>query len=162
MQLAYQLADSVSGFAYSFVGSCIILFFMNLVPGLKLRASEEAEVLGMDDAEIGEFAYDYVELTRDVLNGDALVAEDVDVDGESKYSSADDDGVSGGGGRLGMGSPIDGGGVEKAFGAAGVAAGHGGMGVPGSGGGSVGFGSSTLGDDERALNQQHLGSSRRR
>ena len=29
---------------------------MNLIPGLGLRASEEAEVLGMDDAEIGEFA----------------------------------------------------------------------------------------------------------
>lgn len=81
MQLAYQLADSVSGFAYSFGGSCIILFVMNLIPGLKLRASEEAEVLGMDDAEIGEFAYDYVELTRDVLNGDALGDE-----GESKFS----------------------------------------------------------------------------
>ncbi|KAL9131248.1 MAG: hypothetical protein Q9217_000790 [Psora testacea] len=72
IQLAYQLADSVVGFAYSFGGSCFILFIMNLIPGLKLRASEEAEVLGMDDAEIGEFAYDYVELTRDVINGDAL------------------------------------------------------------------------------------------
>ena len=85
IQLAYQLADSVSGFAYSFGGSCIILFLMNLVPGLRLRASEEAEVLGMDDAEIGEFAYDYVELTRDVLNGDALID-----DGESKYSRDQD------------------------------------------------------------------------
>ena len=55
---------------------------MNLIPGLKLRASEEAEVLGMDDAEIGEFAYDYVELTRDVINGDALG----DSDALSKYS----------------------------------------------------------------------------
>jgi Amt family ammonium transporter len=72
MQLAYQLADSVSGFAYSFGGSCIILFIMNMIPGLTLRASEEDEVLGIDDAEIGEFAYDYVELTRDVLNVDEL------------------------------------------------------------------------------------------
>ena len=56
MQLCYQLADSVSGFAYSFGGSCIILFLINLIPGLGLRASEEAEVIGMDDAEIGEFA----------------------------------------------------------------------------------------------------------
>jgi Amt family ammonium transporter len=51
---------------------------MNLIPGLSLRASEEAEILGIDDAEIGEFAYDYVELTREVLN-------DVD-DSASKYS----------------------------------------------------------------------------
>lgn len=56
IQLGYQLADSVSGLAYSFVGSCIILFLINLVPGLGLRAPEENEVMGIDDAEIGEFA----------------------------------------------------------------------------------------------------------
>lgn len=55
-QMGYQLADSLSGFAYSFGGSCIILFALNLIPGCSLRASEESEVLGMDDAEIGEFA----------------------------------------------------------------------------------------------------------
>lgn len=58
---------------------------MNLIPGLRLRANEEAEVLGMDDAEIGEFAYDYVELTRDVINGDALVDE-----AESKFSAEEE------------------------------------------------------------------------
>jgi len=63
-----QLADSISGGVYSFGGTCLILFVMNLIPGLSLRASEEAEILGIDDAEIGEFAYDYVELTREVLN----------------------------------------------------------------------------------------------
>ncbi|KAH8592396.1 ammonium transporter-like protein [Bisporella sp. PMI_857] len=68
VQLGYQLADSVSGMAYSFGGTCLILFVMNLIPGLQLRASEEAEILGIDDAEIGEFAYDYVELTREVVN----------------------------------------------------------------------------------------------
>ena len=68
VQLGYQLADSVSGMAYSFGGTCLILFIMNLIPGLSLRATEEAEILGIDDAEIGEFAYDYVELTREVLN----------------------------------------------------------------------------------------------
>lgn len=59
IQLAYQLADSAAGFGYSFGGSCIILFLMNLIPGLKLRADEESEVLGMDDAEIGEFAVSF-------------------------------------------------------------------------------------------------------
>ena len=68
VQLGYQLADSVSGGAYSFGGTCLILFVMNLIPGLSLRATEEAEILGIDDAEIGELAYDYVELTREVLN----------------------------------------------------------------------------------------------
>ncbi|KZF26278.1 ammonium transporter-like protein [Xylona heveae TC161] len=79
IQLGYQLADSVSGFAYSFGGTCIILFLMNLIPGLSLRVSEEAEILGIDDAEIGEFAYDYVELTRDIVPTDA-------VEGSSKFS----------------------------------------------------------------------------
>lgn len=33
VQLGYQLADCVSGFGYSFVMTCLILFLMNLVPG---------------------------------------------------------------------------------------------------------------------------------
>ena len=74
---------------------------MNLIPGLKLRANEESEVLGMDDAEIGEFAvslfpfpqlpfltpcqYDYVELTRDVVTGDNIddMASKYSADGDS-------------------------------------------------------------------------------
>jgi ammonium transporter, Amt family len=38
-----------------------------LIPGLHLRASEEAELLGMDDDQHGEFSYDYVEVRRDFL-----------------------------------------------------------------------------------------------
>lgn len=56
IQLAYQLADSVSGFVYSFGGTCIILMIMNFIPGLSLRSTEEDEIMGIDDAEIGEFA----------------------------------------------------------------------------------------------------------
>ncbi|KAL2795729.1 ammonium transporter AmtB-like domain-containing protein [Aspergillus keveii] len=82
IQLGYQLADSVSGMAYSFFGSCLILFIINMIPGLSLRASEEDEILGIDDAEIGEFAYDYVELTRDVIN-----ATTEQIDGASKRST---------------------------------------------------------------------------
>jgi hypothetical protein len=33
---------------------------MNLIPGLGLRADEESEILGIDDAEIGEFAVSLV------------------------------------------------------------------------------------------------------
>ncbi|TVY93711.1 Ammonium transporter [Lachnellula willkommii] len=74
IQLAYQLADCVSGFVYSFFGTCIILFVMNLIPGLSLRATEEEEVLGMDDTQLGEFAYDYVELRRET--SDVIVGEE--------------------------------------------------------------------------------------
>lgn len=66
IQLAYQLADCVAGFSYSFVLTCVILFLMNLVPGLSLRASAEEEEMGLDDAQLGEFAYDYVEVRRHV------------------------------------------------------------------------------------------------
>ena len=58
--MGYQLADSVTGGAYSFVGTCIILGCIDGIgkffPVLKLRATEEEEILGIDDVEIGEFA----------------------------------------------------------------------------------------------------------
>ena len=60
IQLGYQLADSCAGFGYSFVMTTIILWIMHFIPGLRLRASEDSEILGIDDAEMGEFAYDYV------------------------------------------------------------------------------------------------------
>ncbi|KAF8157217.1 ammonium transporter [Crassisporium funariophilum] len=66
IQLAYQLADSVAGVSYSFVMTTIILWIMHFIPGLRLRASEEAEILGIDDAEMGEFAYDYVGLEQEI------------------------------------------------------------------------------------------------
>ncbi|KAH8652042.1 ammonium transporter AmtB-like domain-containing protein [Xylariales sp. PMI_506] len=64
VQLGYQIADSVSGFSYSFVLTCVILFIMNFIPGLSLRVAPEEEELGLDDGQLGEFAYDYVELQR--------------------------------------------------------------------------------------------------
>lgn len=78
--MGYQLADSFTGGLYSFCGTCLILFVMNMIPGLRVRATEDAEILGIDDAEIGEFAYDYVELTREVLN-------DVENEASSRYSA---------------------------------------------------------------------------
>jgi len=68
IQLLYQVCDSATGFTYSFAVTCIILYLMNLIPGLSLRASEEAEIDGLDRAEIGEFAYDFVESRRDYLH----------------------------------------------------------------------------------------------
>jgi len=59
-QLGIQLADSTAGMSYSFVMTTIILWIMHFLPGCRLRATEEAEILGIDDAEMGEFAYDYV------------------------------------------------------------------------------------------------------
>lgn len=66
-QLYIQIAYIVAACGYAFVVSAIIAYLINITPGLKLRASEEAELLGMDDDQLGEFAYDYVEVRRDYL-----------------------------------------------------------------------------------------------
>ncbi|TVY80742.1 Ammonium transporter MEP3 [Lachnellula suecica] len=66
-QLYIQLGYVVACTAYSFVVSAGIAWLINLVPGLKLRVSEEAEMAGLDDDQLGEFAYDYVEVRRDYL-----------------------------------------------------------------------------------------------
>ncbi|KAG1722707.1 ammonium transporter AmtB-like domain-containing protein [Suillus lakei] len=66
-QLGIQLADSVSGLSYSFVMTTIILWIMHYIPGLRLRCDEETEILGVDDAEMGEFAYDYVGIESELM-----------------------------------------------------------------------------------------------
>lgn len=66
-QLYVQVAYICATCAYTFIMSAIIAKLIDMVPGLHLRASEEAELLGMDDDQLGEFAYDYVEVRRDFL-----------------------------------------------------------------------------------------------
>jgi len=39
---------------------------MHFIPGLRLRCDEDTEILGVDDAEMGEFAYDYVGLESEI------------------------------------------------------------------------------------------------
>jgi len=77
-QLYIQVAYIVACTAYAFVVSAIIAFVINKIPGLHLRASEEAELLGMDDDQLGEFAYDYVEVRRDYLAWTPAHAEETD------------------------------------------------------------------------------------
>jgi Amt family ammonium transporter len=77
IQLAYQLADCVSGFAYSFFGTCIILFVMNLIPGLSLRASEEAEENGIDEYEMGEFAVSLIQTLLAVRHTDMFFSSTI-------------------------------------------------------------------------------------
>ncbi len=66
-QLYIQFAYICACTGWAFTMSAIIAFIINKIPGLHLRASEEAELLGMDDDQLGEFAYDYVEVRRDYL-----------------------------------------------------------------------------------------------
>jgi len=76
IQLAYVIACT----SYSFVMSAILAYIVNFIPGLHLRASEEAELLGMDDDQLGEFAYDYVEVRRDYLAWTPNKSDHHDVD----------------------------------------------------------------------------------
>lgn len=56
-QLGIQLAGSVSIGAYSFTVTAIILYAMDKVPFLRLRLHPDEELMGVDLAEIGEYAY---------------------------------------------------------------------------------------------------------
>ncbi|KAF9998419.1 hypothetical protein BGZ65_006089 [Modicella reniformis] len=61
MQVPYQLADSCAGFVWSFGVTSLILFIMNKIPGLHIRASADDERLGLDLSQLGEMAYSYLE-----------------------------------------------------------------------------------------------------
>ncbi|PHH75260.1 hypothetical protein CDD80_2506 [Ophiocordyceps camponoti-rufipedis] len=65
--LGWQLAVIVAASAYTFVMAAAIAKAIDIIPGLHLRASDDAELLGMDDNQHGEFSYDYVEVRRDFL-----------------------------------------------------------------------------------------------
>lgn len=67
-QMYKQIAFVAAVFGYSIVVTAIICFVINKIPGLQLRASEEAEERGLDEDQIGEFAYDYVEVRRDYFS----------------------------------------------------------------------------------------------
>ena len=66
-QLYVQIAYICAATGWAFAISYLLAMGINYIPGLHLRASEEAELLGMDDDQLGEFAYDYVEVRRDYL-----------------------------------------------------------------------------------------------
>lgn len=66
IQLAWHLADSAAGLSYSFVMTTIILWVMHYIPPLRLRVQEATEIIGIDECEMGEYAYDYVSLETEL------------------------------------------------------------------------------------------------
>lgn len=62
-----QFAYACAATGYTFVVTLLICWTVNYIPGCHLRTSEEGEMLGIDEDQIGEFAYDYVEVRRDYL-----------------------------------------------------------------------------------------------
>jgi ammonium transporter, Amt family len=94
-QFYIQLAYVVACTTYAFVMSAILAYAINLVPGLHLRASEDAELLGMDDDQLGEFAYDYVEVRRDYLAWTPAQAQPTDSNPEQTIEMKDRHGIPG-------------------------------------------------------------------
>jgi len=66
VQLGWHIADSLAGLGYSFVMTTIILWIMHYIPGLRIRVPEETEIIGIDESDMGEFAYDYVGLETEL------------------------------------------------------------------------------------------------
>lgn len=64
IQIVYILATT----AYSAGVTAVLCFVINKIPGLHLRVDYNAEENGVDEDQIGEFAYDYVEVRRDFLS----------------------------------------------------------------------------------------------
>ncbi|CCH60193.1 hypothetical protein TBLA_0C03920 [Henningerozyma blattae CBS 6284] len=60
-QIAY--IGAVAG--YCAACTAVLCIVIDKIPGLQLRVDEEAERNGLDEDQIGEFAYDYVEVRRD-------------------------------------------------------------------------------------------------
>jgi Amt family ammonium transporter len=64
-QMYKQIAYIVATCAYSFIMTAVLAKGVDMIPGMKVRGSEEDEEVGMDEVEIGEFANDYIEVRRD-------------------------------------------------------------------------------------------------
>ncbi|KAG5650638.1 hypothetical protein H0H81_011521 [Sphagnurus paluster] len=70
-QLYIQFTYVCATCAYTFVVTAFLAKCVDLIPGLHLRNTPEAEKRGMDEIEIGEFASDYIEIRRDFTDGAA-------------------------------------------------------------------------------------------
>lgn len=64
IQIVYILATG----AYCFGVTAALAFVIDKIPGLHLRVPYASEESGLDESQIGEFAYDYVEVRRDFLS----------------------------------------------------------------------------------------------
>lgn len=67
-QLYIQIAYIAAVIGYCMSVTAMLCFIWEKIPFMKLRADEKGEELGMDEYEIGEFAYDYVEVRRSFLD----------------------------------------------------------------------------------------------
>lgn len=71
-QLGLQLAGATTCAAWSFFVSCILLFLINKIPGMHLRATEEDELRGLDYAYIEDIVSDYDDGNMLIHNGQVV------------------------------------------------------------------------------------------
>ncbi len=57
-QLGIQAAEALTGFAWAFVGSWLIIAAVDCVPGLEVLATDEDVVVGMDRSQMDESMYE--------------------------------------------------------------------------------------------------------
>lgn len=77
-QLYIQLVYILACIAYSAAVTAILAFVIDKIPGLHLRLDYDAEEAGVDEDQIGEFAYDYVEVRRNFLDWGSPQVEEAD------------------------------------------------------------------------------------
>lgn len=72
-QVGLQLAGATTCAAWSFVISCLLLFIINKIPGMHLRASEENEMRGLDYCYLYDVEMDgTIIMTEGLSNGSTL------------------------------------------------------------------------------------------
>jgi Amt family ammonium transporter len=54
VQVGRQLAEIVAIASYSFTVSCVLLYALKFIPGMHLRVSSEAEMMGLDADQFGD------------------------------------------------------------------------------------------------------------
>ncbi|KAI8611292.1 ammonium transporter AmtB-like domain-containing protein [Chytriomyces sp. MP71] len=62
-----QVAAVVATAAWSALWSIIFVLVLNVIPGMQLRCSEEAEITGLDISEVGEKAYEFLDGSDEVV-----------------------------------------------------------------------------------------------
>lgn len=51
------------------VVSLLLCYLINWIPGMHFRVSTDSEIVGMDESECGEYAYDFVSIRNEIHAG---------------------------------------------------------------------------------------------
>ena len=97
IQVGKQFAEITAISAYSFLMSCALLYILKYIPGMHLRVTEEAEMMGLDidqffDEQIGDwgmFEMDRRKVAMEISAPTTPPMQEVQepVDGEKKVAS---------------------------------------------------------------------------